>query len=102
MNNSIESIKISNDEDTVIVFPQKNLIGDVSLSLCQIFDDLISSGNLNFKLDFSKVNKIDSIGIGAIVLLNRKTFQKGKVSLEKMNSKIKKFFSLILTEKSNT
>ncbi|KPA08910.1 Antisigma-factor antagonist [Candidatus Magnetomorum sp. HK-1] len=95
-NKAIEFIKISDEDGIKIVFPQKDLVDEISIGLCQIFDELLTSGHSKFKIDFSKVNKIDTIGVGAIILLKRKTLEGGEMSLIKMNAKINNFFSLIL------
>jgi len=88
-------IKVFDDNNIKIIFPQNDIIKDHSDELLKIFDELIKNGSINFTINFSNVKNIDSKGICTLIILNKIIHKRGKIKIINMNDKLKKLFSII-------
>jgi anti-anti-sigma regulatory factor len=93
-------IDMTTDNDTQIITPQNNLVGEVSNELTGKLDQLIANGHTKLKIDFSKVSKIDSTAVSAILLTKKKLHPDTEIEMINMERKMNAFFSSIRIQTS--
>jgi anti-sigma B factor antagonist len=67
----------------------------------QIIDELVSKGNINVALDFTKMEYIDSSGLGVIVSLHKRCkINGGRLAICGMNETLSRLFKLTSLDKA--
>ncbi len=85
------------NENTVEVVPEKN----IDITNCDEFKDnlleLIDRGYINMELDFQKVSRVDSSGLGKILLVQKKLRQsQGTMKIRNITDNyVRKLFDMI-------
>ena len=94
------SIRIKYEEDYVIVLPDEEIeVYNIS-EIKEVLFDIIEKGNRKLIMDMSKVEYIDSSGLGVLVsVLKKVKVSEGKLVLISPKSSVKQILSLTNLDK---
>ena len=94
------SIRIKYEEDYVIVLPDEEIeVYNIS-EIKEVLFDIIEKGNRKLIMDMSKVEYIDSSGLGVLVsVLKKVKASEGKLVLISPKSSVKQILSLTNLDK---
>ena len=86
-------------KDISIIIPENFAVDEVD-DLREKINHLISKGEKDFVLDFSKCKFIDSTGLGVLIAVYKKCTEfKGSLKLHSMNPQVMKVFKLTRLDK---
>lgn len=89
------NIQINEETDPIVVTVTDSLLVNESSVLREKILELIKQGNIHFLFDFSKLNIIDSSGLGVLVSIHKRVKERdGKLIIKGLHGEVKKIFEL--------